>query len=151
MYEDKPKIIRLDFIFSYWIFLWYILYFFKIVKYSPKFILSFAMIDNALLFITLIYKKSSYYDLIKFFAINTFIKYLPLYTLRGEKIKREDVMVSIALLIIYFIYIFINNNDIYNVYNKLISGYSDDKQKYKTPISALYDNMYNKLNEIMKL
>ena len=59
--KEKPKVIRLDFIFSYWIFLWYILYFFTIVKYSPKFILYVAMIDNVLLFSMLIYKKSSIY------------------------------------------------------------------------------------------
>ena len=149
--KEKPKVIRLDFIFSYWIFLWYILYFFKIVKYSPKFILYVAMIDNVLLFSMLIYKKSSIYDITKFLAINTFIKYLPIYTLRDEKIKREDIIAGIILFIIYLIYIFINNNNILEVYNKIIKGYSDKNNEYKTPTSSLYDSVYNKLTDSFKI
>ena len=138
------KQIRLDFIFSYWIFIWYILYILKIVKYSPKFALYVAMIDNIILLSILIYKKSSIYDITKFLAINTFIKYLPIYTLLDEKIKTKDIIATIILFLIYIIYVYVNKNDIYNIYNKLIKGYSN-LEEYKTPVSAFYDYMFNKL------
>jgi hypothetical protein len=137
------KQIRLDFIFSYWIFVWYILYFLKFVKYSPKFALYVAMIDNMILLSILIYKKSSIYDIAKFLAINTFIKYLPIYTLLDEKIKRRDIIATIILFLIYLIYVYVNNNNIYEIYNKIIKGYTEDE--YKTPISAFYDSIFNKL------
>ena len=37
---------RIDFVFSYWIFLWYILYEFKITQYNPKWALTFGLIEN---------------------------------------------------------------------------------------------------------
>ena len=143
--DNKHKIIRLDFIFSYWIFLWYILYFFKIVKYSPKFILYVAMIDNIILFLILLYKRSTIYDITKFLAINTFIKYLPIYTLLDEKIIFRDVIAGVVLFIIYLIYIAVNNNNIVEIYKKLINGYNDKNKEYKTPISYWYDIIYNKI------
>ena len=41
---------RFDFIFSYWIFIWYILYELKIVSYNPKGALVFALVENLILF-----------------------------------------------------------------------------------------------------
>ena len=38
--------IRPDLIFSYWIYLWYILYIFKVLKYNPKLAIIFGMIKN---------------------------------------------------------------------------------------------------------
>ena len=106
------------------------------------------MIDNIILFFILLYKRSSIYDITKFLAINTFIKYLPIYTLLDEKIKLRDVIASIILFVIYLIYIFINNYNVYELYNKLIKGYGNDgndDNEYKTPISQYYDIIYNKL------
>jgi hypothetical protein len=143
------KQIRLDFIFSYWIFTWYILYLLKIIKYSPKFALYVAMIDNMILLGILIYKKSPIYDITKFLAINIFIKYLPIYTLLDEKIKTRDIIATIILFLIYIVYIYVNNNDIYGIYNKLIKGYSDSEE-YKTPASAFYDSIFNKLTDSAK-
>ena len=42
---------RLDYVFSYWIFAWFILYYYKIVKSLPLFILLIAIIENSFLFI----------------------------------------------------------------------------------------------------
>jgi hypothetical protein len=108
------------------------------------------MIDNIILLSILIYKKSSIYDITKFLAINTFIKYLPIYTLLDEKIKTRDIIATIILFLIYIVYIYVNNNDIYSIYNKLIKGYSNSNE-YKTPVSAFYDSIFNKLSNIIKI
>ena len=43
--------IRPDLIFSYWIYLWYILYIFKVVKYNPKLAIICGMIENLVIFL----------------------------------------------------------------------------------------------------
>lgn len=42
---------RLDYVFSYWIFAWYLLYIAKITKYNPKFVLILGIIENSFTFI----------------------------------------------------------------------------------------------------
>lgn len=117
---------RLDYVFSYWIFAWFVLYYFKIVKYSPLFILLFASIENVVLFIIHIINfiiDNSYYNffkLIGFIIINFCIKVLPLYYIIKiendvktfeelfKLIKKDDILISLYLFIIYIIWLFIN-------------------------------------------
>jgi hypothetical protein len=120
---------RLDYVFSYWIFLWFVLYYFKIVKYSPLFLLLIALIENVFIFIYLIFIfiiENSYYNFFKLFAfiiINFFIKILPLYyiikiennvkTIEDfikvlKSIKLNDIIISFFLFLIYVIWLFIN-------------------------------------------
>lgn len=121
---------RLDYVFSYWIFTWFILYYFKIIKYSPLLFLLIATIQNFILFFIYIYNfiiHNSYYNffkLIAFIVINFFIKVLPLYyIIKIENnvktieeliklilsIKKEEILISLYLFIIYIIWLFINN------------------------------------------
>ena len=121
---------RLDYVFSYWIFVWFILYYYKIIKYSPLFILLIAIIENFFLFIIHIFNfiiDNSYYNffkLIVFIFINFFIKVLPLYYIIKiennvktieefikliKLIKKDDILMSLYLLIFYIIWLFINN------------------------------------------
>ena len=73
MEEEKIVVIRIDYIFSYWIFLWWILYMLKIVKYNPKLAILLGIIENSVILIHKIaYKK--YCSLLPFIIINTIIK-----------------------------------------------------------------------------
>jgi hypothetical protein len=143
------EFIRLDFIFSYWIFLWFVLYkLTNIIKYSPKFIIILGIIENFGLLLYLIYKKSSYYNITKFIIINTFIKIIPLYLIINDKIILRDVIASIILFLIYLLWLFINNKFefIFNGYNDLIIGYTTNKtSKKQTFISYLYEYLYRKI------
>ena len=38
--------LRVDLVFSYWIYAWFILYFLNYIKYSPKFALTLGLLDN---------------------------------------------------------------------------------------------------------
>ena len=40
--------LRGDLVFSYWIYVWYLLYIFKLIKYSPKLPLILGLIDNVI-------------------------------------------------------------------------------------------------------
>jgi len=119
---------RLDYVFSYWIFAWFILYYYKIVKYSPLLILIIASIENIFLFIyhlfIYLFIDNSKYNLFKLFAfifINFFIKILPLYYLIKienniktieeliKLIKKDDILIGLYLFLIYLIWLYINN------------------------------------------
>ena len=118
---------RLDYVFSYWIFAWFVLYYFKIVSHSPLFILLIASVENVILFIIHIINfiiDNSYYNffkLIGFIIINFFIKVLPLYYIIKiennvktieelfKLIKKDNIIISLYLFIFYIIWLFINN------------------------------------------
>jgi len=56
-------------IFSYWVFVWFILYYIGLTKYNPLLLLIVAYIFTLFEFIYLILKKSSKYNLIKFLIL----------------------------------------------------------------------------------
>jgi hypothetical protein len=147
--------IRSDYVFSYWIFLWFILYILKIIKYSPKFIIILGIIENFFVIIYLILKKSTLYKITKFIIINIIIKVIPLYIIWKDEINLKDIIVSIILFVIYLIWIYINCGVecLYNIQKKIINSYGtmtkrviSKKKNYKnnTILSYLYDKFFIK-------
>lgn len=130
--------LRVDLIFSYWIYLWYILYILKIISYSPKFPLILGLIDNIImLFLMLIY-GTSLSTIIYFVIINTLIKILPLYYLKNEVIKTRDIYFTVFLFIIFVLWIHINKESLFgNI--KLIHDSLLFEQN-KTPFMAFINN-----------
>ena len=50
--------LRADLVFSYWIFVWYLLYIFKVTSYNPKLYLLLGLIENlAYLFLMIYYNN----------------------------------------------------------------------------------------------
>ena len=71
--------IRIDFIFSYWIFIWYILYELKLTVYNPKLVLWFGLFENLLHLLLMIYYKNSLISIFLFILVDIFIKIIPLW------------------------------------------------------------------------
>lgn len=126
---------RLDLIFSYWIFAWFLIYMIynkKII--SPIFAIYVGIIMNSIgFFVSIylyIYKKHTtdfLLTIILFTVINIFIKIIPALVLMNEKIKLEHIIATILLFIIYSIWAILNNkNDIKAVNNLLKNGVSDN-------------------------
>lgn len=103
---------RIDFVFSYWIFIWYIFYIIGIVKYNPKWGLTIALIENIFALCLMIVYKNSIINIFLFCFINFFIKILPLWTLRKSKYDMNDIYSLIILFLIYLVWIKINNFDL---------------------------------------
>jgi len=95
------KALRADLVFSYWIFIWFLLYEFKITSYSPKFPLIVGIIDNIIMFILMILYGTSSRTIFYFIVVNICIKVLPFYYLRNETIKLKDVYFTIYYLVTY--------------------------------------------------
>ena len=124
-------------LFSYWILIWFLLYYFKYVNSSPLFILIIAYIFTLGGIFYLVDNKVSKYNLIKYIAINIIIKLIPILLIIKFPIiiTTDDIIISIYLLLIYII---LNKNS-YIYYKMSINSYLTDKNK--TLLSYLYDKI----------
>jgi hypothetical protein len=104
---------NIDFIFSYWIFAWYLLYEFKYIKhkYSPKLALIIALIDNMILLLLMVIYNNNIIYILLFCLVQLCIKIIPLWRLRNNNIY--DLKSLFILFIIYIIWLFINNTNIF--------------------------------------
>jgi hypothetical protein len=131
---------RFDYLFSYWIFVWYLLYFFHFTKYNPKFVLICAIIENIFFLFFMIYYKT-YLSVIILFLLGMFIiKIIPLYLIWNTNIKWRDIVFTFILLFIYIIWLYINNVSIYYVLNELKQVILNKK---KFPSIELLLKIYN--------
>ena len=139
--SSSSSSLRIDLVFSYWIYVWYILYVFKIAMYSPKFALLLGLVDNIIMLIMMIFYGTSKKTIFYFIVINTFIKVLPLYYLRHEKIRLSDIYFTLGLFVLFVIWLYINNQSLTGnaktVYQSLLYG------ENKTPFMALLKQIQN--------
>ena len=135
-------------IFSYWIFIWFILYYLGLTKYNPLLILIVAYIFTLFELIYLIKNNISKYNFIKFFIINIIIKLIPILLIIKFPLRFNinDIYISIYLILIYFIIMIILNKNPYDYYKMLINTYINDNNQYKTFISKFYDFIYKIIN-----
>lgn len=134
--------LRADLVFSYWIYLWYLLYAFKLTAYSPKFPLILALFDNAIMFILMILYGTSKRTIFYFIVINTLIKVIPLYYLRNDPIHMKDIWFTILLFLIFILWLHINNQSLFGnaklVHDSLLFG--QDKTPFMAFINKLKKN-----------
>ena len=100
---------RFDFVFSYWIITWYVLYELSIISYNPKFVLVIGIIVNICEIMLMIYCNYYLIYILIFIITNTFIKLFPLWTLRNTPIRKIDIVFSIGLFLLYNFWLFVNN------------------------------------------
>jgi hypothetical protein len=133
-------------IFSYWIFVWFIIFYIGLTKYNPLFILIIAYIFTLFEFIYLIINKSSKYNLIKFMIINILIKFIPILLIIKFPLRFDlkDIYISIYLIFFYIIIMSIMNKNPYEYYKLMLHTYLYDDEKYKSYISIIYDKLFLK-------
>ena len=128
--------IRPDFIFSYWIFVWFLLYEIHIIKFNPKFAIILGFIENSILLFFMI-QYSTLKHILFFLIFNFFIKVLPFYFIWKTKFHKKDVVFTLFLFIIYLLWIKMNNVD--DVVDSIIHN------REETPGIALLDKIYSKM------
>jgi uncharacterized membrane protein len=137
--------IRPDFVFSYWIFAWYLLYELKVTTFSPKFSLILGLIENIIMFILMIHFGSKINTLVLFIIINIFLKVIPLYTLRNETFNIKNLYFAICFFAIYIFWLHINHvtlqGSLKEVYESLIHN------KNNTPFMQLFENISKKYKQ----
>ena len=119
--------IRPDFIFSYWIFVWYLLYISKIVTYNPKIFLFLGVIEGMIVFCILL-TKIPLSSVIKYFIVISVIKFIPYFTIRNRVIHYNDIVFSLFLFVIYHIWLFVNEKNMIGIYQNLYNSFVHNKQ-----------------------
>lgn len=135
-------VLRPDLVFSYWTYIWYLFYAFKLTKYSPKFPLILGLIDNIIMFILMLLYGTSRRTIIYFLLINTLIKVLPLYYLRNETIKMTDIYFTIGLFFVFILWLHLNKQSLIGnlklIYESLL--YGKDNTPFMVFINKLKKN-----------
>jgi hypothetical protein len=133
--------IRIDFVFSYWLFCWWVLYHIKIIKSSPKFGLILGLIDNIIMIYFMFLYKTKYQTIINFIIINTIIKVIPLYLMRTEEIITNDIINNFLLFLFFISWININNQNLSNnikiIYDSIINN------RNTMPLMAILNDLEN--------
>jgi hypothetical protein len=137
--------LRTDLVFSYWIYFWYILYAFKITNYSPKFPLILGLIDNIIMLVLMLMYGTSKRTIFYFIIINTLIKVVPLYYLRNEPIKMNDIIFTALLFTIFIVWLHLNRQSLFGnaklIHDSLLFG--QDKTPFMAFINKLKINFKN--------
>ena len=146
-------IIKKSLFFSYWIVLWFILYLLNVTVYNPKFIFSVCLLLMSIIVIcTSIYlqyydlDEQKKYNLIRFEIITIIIKSIPFFYLLNTQITQGDIDVSIVVTMLYLIWLYINNTNVFDTYKKLLMKNIDNpKATILMPQIILdsYDYIYN--------
>ena len=129
-------ILRVDFVFSYWIFIWNLLYIFKLTKNNPSFALLFGLFENAIVILAMLYYQSKSMWI---FLINVFIfKGIPLLYLASHNevsIRKKDMLFTATIFLIYLFWVNVNSESILHVYNSHFDSLINDKNE--TPFMYL--------------
>lgn len=127
--------LRFDLIFSYWIFIWVLIYRLNWTIYSPKFAVIIGIIENFFMLIMMFLYGTGIESIIYFIIINILIKAIPLYFLRNNSIYWKDIYFTILLFLIYIIWLYINNESLIGnlklIYDSLINN------RFNTPFLSL--------------
>lgn len=138
-------------IFSNWIFIWFILYYFKIVKETPIIILIIGYLLSYVQLAYLYYNNANRYNIIKYLIINICFKLIPIIIILTDKelnrnINDNDIYVTIVIILFYLFIMSCLNSNPYNHYLMTIKTYiNNDNNHIKSTISKTYDNIYNYL------
>jgi len=123
---------RFDFVFSYWIFAWFILYELQITHYNPKIALIIGLLVNLIELSTMIYYKNSFFNIFLFSFMIFILKIVPIWILRKTEYKIIDIYADIGLFIIYLFWLFMNHVNIKKEMTIIV-----DKIKHNKPVGPV--------------
>ena len=139
-------IFRYDFVLSIWIFVWFLLYFFQIITYSPILILLIASIIDTIAIFYKIYNRDK--KVFKFFIIQCIIKYIPLYLIWNYQIFTiNNTVSSVIFVLLYFLYMYINVgniSDIIKIYDRMLKTTTSQNTNDDFPLTALWNKFEKK-------
>jgi hypothetical protein len=137
--------------FSYWILVWYIIYYFRFTNYNPIFALFFGFIFDFFMLCLLICKRARIKQIGYFSLTILFTKVLPIYSIRNNIIEQKDLLSFIYLFIMYNIWLYYNNINVYTFYKNVIYVIINSKntESYKTPMFILFGKIEKLIGNLM--
>lgn len=110
---------NLDLILSHWIFIWYLLYYFKIVNLNPKLAIICGIIVNIFLVFLMLFYRTNIKIIIFFILIAFITKVIPLFTISKKIDFKKDIYVGSILFCIYLIWVVINFKKMHEFIGKI--------------------------------
>lgn len=121
--KENRIIIRNDLMISNWALLLYILYILKILQISPLPIIIFATcVATTCVLIGIYYQNISLNNFLAYVIMTFFLKIIPIYTIRNDKITKNVIIFSLFIFATYLIYLDINNTSFLSVYTALTNN-----------------------------
>jgi hypothetical protein len=135
--------IRLDFVFSYWIFAWYLAYMAKLTPYNPKLALILGLIENILMAILFLLNGDTLSSMYPAILINIVIKVIPLFTVYKITIVPKDIYATIGLFAIYLLWLQLNGKSIIGLFKKTLDSILHNKNE--TPAMCIISKIHKYL------
>lgn len=113
-------------IFSLWIFIWFILFYFKITKLNPSIAYAFAIIPMSYIYTSLIFDRTNDINKLLIFICFTIGDIFPIIYLivtNNFKLEFKSFILSLGLLLFYLIYIKYLRRDMDNLYTKYLFNF----------------------------
>lgn len=143
--KENRIVIRNDLMISNWALILYILYMLQIVKISPLPILLYAtFVATTCVLIGIYYQNISANNFLAYIIMTFFLKIIPIYTIRNHKITKDVLLFSLSILVVYLLYLDINNTSFLSVYRALTNN-------NPTQLGIYYMNAVNSLKKIVLL
>ena len=122
--------------YSYWAFVWYLLYEIRVIPYSPKLALLVAFFGNLIAISFMIYYQNSWARILLFSLINFILKCVPLWTIRRIPfVFPKDIITTLFSICLYLLWLSFHDETIYTAYDyKLIQ-----ENKPIGPLSTLLE------------
>jgi hypothetical protein len=138
--------IPMDHIFSYWIYLWFIIYTlvsfssaktpankFIVYNLNPLLALIIALIENLAMFIHLLYVYPNTTIIAKYIGMMLLVKVFPIYELRNTKIRwKNDLFYLCVVFGLYNIYLALQGTNVIDVYLETYKSIANNKNQ--TPL-----------------
>lgn len=118
---------------SYWIFIWFLIYYFNFTSYNPFFLLVLGFVFNICNMFYMLFKKMNAKAIVYSFVV-TFTKFIPILLLVYENrgyIDVKSLNFSLIFVVIYLLYMRLTNTS-------LIKAYSI-KEKNNTPLANIIE------------
>lgn len=143
---DKRGVIRFDYLFSYWIFTWFIIYIFitptntytaYFKKYcNPLFAFIIGIVENVATLIFILFYNPKFNIIVKYIGMMVFAKIIPALILWSYPVDWiKNIAWTVALFLIYNVYLFANQTNLVEIYKKTITSIIYNRDL--TPLYAL--------------
>ena len=120
-------ITRFDFVFSYWLFILIVLHILRFIKYNPLPLLILGILLNIYEIILMIYYQNTVLHIITFTILFIIMKIIPYLYIMRHKITHNDIILSLLIITIYFLWLIINNVDIVEFFKNYTIGIKENK------------------------
>lgn len=129
------ELIPVDRLLSAWIFIYAVLYIFKLVPFNPIILLYIAygfVLYSSFFILAYGTDINRYYFYI---ALNTFFKVIPIIIVQNDKITSNDIIFTGVFIMVYIIYMALIREDIVCLYRDLVLYVIDKNKGRETSIA----------------